>query len=41
MVDIDLQSLAKKGLQGIPFVDVRPAFNRDDLMSAKFVVWRL
>jgi len=41
VLDMDIQHLAEKGLQGIPFIDVKSAFDRLVLEQAGFSVWRL
>ncbi len=41
LLGIDVNKLALKGAQGMPFIDVKSAFSRDELGHAKLLVWRL
>ncbi|MDX8380864.1 MAG: nucleotide sugar dehydrogenase [Ghiorsea sp.] len=41
IVSLQPSELAKKTKQGTPFIDIKSAFNRIDLMDAGFEVWRL
>jgi UDP-N-acetyl-D-galactosamine dehydrogenase len=41
VLNINVRALAKKGRQGMPFLDVKSAFFKDDLYQAGFTVWRL
>ncbi|MCF6208971.1 MAG: nucleotide sugar dehydrogenase, partial [Ghiorsea sp.] len=41
LLGIDVKQLALKGAQGMPFIDVKSAFSRDELGHAKLSVWRL
>lgn len=41
VLGIDVNQLALKGPQGMPFIDVKSAFSRGDLDRAKLSVWRL
>ncbi|WP_038246587.1 nucleotide sugar dehydrogenase [Ghiorsea bivora] len=38
---INIEALAKKGKQGMPFLDVKSAFAKHKLTQAGFTVWRL
>jgi UDP-N-acetyl-D-galactosamine dehydrogenase len=41
LLGIDVNQLALKGPQGMPFIDVKSVFSRDELDHAKLSVWRL
>ncbi|HID37317.1 MAG TPA: nucleotide sugar dehydrogenase [Ghiorsea sp.] len=41
VLGIDVNQLALKGPQGMPFIDVKSVFSRDELGHAKLSVWRL